>query len=85
MRHAIAIAALLLTGCFASHDTERCIELVDRCGISDGPEFCVRLDTAAECRDEIEAWWACMQRIDCDFPLQCRAEYAALAECEAAP
>lgn len=85
-RALLLAAALLLGGCYESFQPTHCMPFCEGCGISDCKDWCGRLEHASTLPDEscntaADAEWTCALRRGCDFPLQCRAEYAALVEC----
>lgn len=85
MRGALIAAALVLGGCYSAFALPDCIERCEACEIVDCEPFCGRVEAAIAsdvCHIEGEGMWRCVEQIGCDFPLQCRAEYAALGDCE---
>lgn len=85
MRAMIIEAALLLSGCYSAFALPECMERCEACAIVDCEPLCERIEaatTSEECHAEGTEHWLCIQRIGCDFPLQCRPTRAALVECE---
>lgn len=86
MTRAVLIATVLLSGCYSAFSLPDCIERCEACEIVDCDPFCASVEAAIEsdaCHVGGVEMWHCVERIGCDFPLQCREEYSALAACEA--